>query len=600
MPRLKIPTFTASLLALAGCAVTATPPRAETNRIDVDSYRLLAEIALAQQRQEDAAENYLNAALASDDPAFAERTALLAYQLGLDTVGHRAVARWREIEPDNPRVDYFAGIFETRSGRVGAAVDDFSVLLGGLKADELGSGLALIVDALSNEPSAGTAAQVMRELTTRFPGTAEGHYGLSQLSLRAGAFGLALQEARAATEAAPEWPEAQLLLARTLLLSGRSEEALGIASELAGEYDNVQVKLQFAELLLSSGETDRAEGLLNEILEQNPGMPEAIRALGFLALAKEDFDVARDQFEMLRSNADFRDESYYYLGRIAELQSDYLQATRAYSRVTEGNRAVDAQIRTSAIMYRQMNDPESALRHLQEFGDANPRFRSEMLLARAQLLLNMDRAEDAIQLIDDAIGDDADVADQSLRDAQIRFYSILMQDAMDKGDLEAASSWIEQGLSRYPDNQDLLYSQARLLQEQGRLRPALRILERLVDESPDDATFLNALGYLLTDRLGRHAEARDYIQRALALDPESGAILDSMGWVLYGLGDYEHALDYLERAYRTLEVPEVMAHLVDVQWALGNHDQALKMLDEALADAPDDPYLTAVRDRLRQ
>lgn len=578
----------------------STPPRAETNREDADSYRLLAEIALAEQRQEDAAQNYLKAAMASDNPAIAERTALLAYQLGLDTVGHRAVARWREIDPDNPRVDYFAGIFETRSGRVNAAADDFSVLLGELDADELGQGLALILEALATEPSAGTAAQVMRELTNRFPGTAEGHYGLAQLSLRAGAFDLALEEARAATEAEPEWPEAQLLLARTLLLSGRSEEALAIASDLAGEYDDVQVRLQFAELLLSAGETERAEDLLNEILRQNPGMPEAIRALGFLALSRQDLDVARQQFEMLRNNPDFRDESYYYLGRIAELESDYLQATRSYSRVTQGSRAVDAQIRTSAIMYSEMNDPDSALRHLKEFGDANPRFRSEMLLARAQLLLSMDRAEDAIALIDNAIGDDADVADESLRDAQVRFYSILMQDAMDKGDLDTASTWIEKGLDRYPDNQSLRYSQARLLQEQGRLRQALRVLEQLVDESPDDATFLNALGYLLTDKLDRHEEARDYIQRALAMEPDSGAILDSMGWVLYGLGDYELALDYLERAYRTLEVPEVMAHLIDVQWALGHHEQALQMLDDALAETPDDPYLTAVRDRLKQ
>jgi tetratricopeptide (TPR) repeat protein len=112
--------------------------------------------------------------------------------------------------------------------------------------------------------------------------------------------------------------------------------------------------------------------------------------------------------------------------------------------------------------------------------------------------------------------------------------------------------------------------------------------------------FLNALGYLLTDELDRHTEARGYIQRALAMNPDSGAILDSMGWVLFGLGEYELALDYLERAYRALEVPEVMAHLIDVQWALGNQVQALGMLEQALAETPDDPYLIAVRDRLGQ
>ena len=84
------------------------------------------------------------------------------------------------------------------------------------------------------------------------------------------------------------------------------------------------------------------------------------------------------------------------------------------------------------------------------------------------------------------------------------------------------------------------------------------------------------------------------------MNPESGAILDSMGWVLFRLGEFELALDYLERAYRVLEVTEVMAHLIDVHWALGNREMALQMLEEALEESPDDPFLIEVRDRLQQ
>jgi tetratricopeptide (TPR) repeat protein len=175
-----------------------------------------------------------------------------------------------------------------------------------------------------------------------------------------------------------------------------------------------------------------------------------------------------------------------------------------------------------------------------------------------------------------------------------------MEDALARGDILTAEAWIAEGLGRYPENRNLFYSQARLLQELGRTRRAVRLFEQLVDEAPNNPVFLNALGYLLTDELGRHAEAREYIQRALAMNPESGAILDSMGWVLFNLGEFDLALDYLERAYRALEVPEVMAHLINVQWALGNQTEALTMLDQALSDTPDDPYLSAVRDRLRR
>jgi tetratricopeptide (TPR) repeat protein len=589
-----------AVAGVAGCAVTSTPPVTPVNRMDVDSYRLLADLALSNERLEEATTNYLNAAMASDDPALAERAVQMAYRLGLNPEGHRAVARWRELDPDNRLADYFSGIFEMRSGRESAAVDDFSKLLGSLNSIELGQGFVLILDALSTEPTANTSAQIMLELTDRFPDTREGHYGLAQLALRAGAFNLALEESRAAVDLAPGWPDARLLHARTLLLAGRSDDALEIASELADQYDNTQVRLQFAEMLLSAGETERAENLLNDILEAEPGMPEAIRALAFLSLANEELDIAREQFEMLRNNPDFRNETFYYLGRIAELESDYLRATRSYSRVTEGVRAVEAQIRTGVIMYEQVGDADTALSHLFEFGSANPRFSSEMLLARAELLLDMGRPEEAISLIDNAIGDDGEIADQDLQDAHVRFYSTLMEDAISRRDLLTAETWIAEGLARYPENRNLVYSQARLLQEQGRTRRAVRLFEQLVEEAPNNAVFLNALGYLLTDQMDRHVEARGYIQRALAMNPESGAILDSMGWVLFRLGEFELALDYLERAYRALEVPEVMAHLIDVQWALGNQAEALAMLDEALADSPGDPYLVDVRDRLQQ
>jgi Tfp pilus assembly protein PilF len=104
----------------------------------------------------------------------------------------------------------------------------------------------------------------------------------------------------------------------------------------------------------------------------------------------------------------------------------------------------------------------------------------------------------------------------------------------------------------------------------------------------------------MTDQIGRHDEARGYIQRALAMNPESGAILDSMGWVLFHLEQYELALDYLERAYLALEVTEVLAHIVDVHWAMGDRELARSLLEDGLVEAPDDPFLIEVRDRLLQ
>jgi len=109
---------------------------------------------------------------------------------------------------------------------------------------------------------------------------------------------------------------------------------------------------------------------------------------------------------------------------------------------------------------------------------------------------------------------------------------------------------------------------------------------------------LNAYGYLLTDEFGRHEQARDYIERALALNPDSAAIIDSMGWVLFKLGDNEAARDYLERAYRLEPEAEIAAHLVDVRWQLGERSSALELLRESLEANPDSPHLRELTDRL--
>src|SRR5690606_10665625 len=124
-----------------------------------------------------------------------------------------------------------------------------------------------------------------------------------------------------------------------------------------------------------------------EILAANPGLPEAVRALAFLALTEGRLDAAEERFGQLRGDPRYRSEAFYYLGRIAETNENFLQATRNYARVIEGTHAVEAQLRTARIMHGELDDAEGALRHLREFGAANPRFGSEMLVAQGQLLL---------------------------------------------------------------------------------------------------------------------------------------------------------------------------------------------------------------------
>ncbi len=587
--------LTLALAVLAGCATV--PPVDDADRqVEIDSHSLLGEIAYERQQFDTAADELLQAALLSDDPALAEHAARVAQQVERTDVGLKATARWQQLSPDDERAHWFAGVFDMRSNRVDRATAQFEAFMRAL--GDPGTGFALVLEALDDEPRTDNATAVMRALTMAFPDVPAGQFALARLALRSGNFDLALSNAQAASASDPNWLEAQLLYARALLVAGHTDESLDIAAKLAAEHMEVEVQLQYAELLLSAGKPRDAEKRLNDILATNPGLPEAVRALGFLAMTEQRFDDAKERFGQLRSDPRYRDEAYYYLGRIAETERDFLTATRSYSRVTDGTHAVEAQLRTARIMFAEQKDPDGAVRHLRDFGEANPRFASSMLVAQAQLLLQMKQPDQAMKLFDDALAASPD--DPTLKSAHVQLYVILVQDAVDRKAYGDAEKLLGDGLSHYADNSALRYSQALLYEDTGRSRKAVDILQSLVKQSPDDATVLNALGYLLTDQFGRNEEARGYIQKALAKDPDSPAIIDSMGWVLYKLGQVEAARGYLERAYRLEQDPEIAAHLVDARWALGDHDAALDLLHSSLAEHPDSQPLKEVNERLNR
>ncbi len=92
---------------------------------------------------------------------------------------------------------------------------------------------------------------------------------------------------------------------------------------------------------------------------------------------------------------------------------------------------------------------------------------------------------------------------------------------------------------------------------------------------PDSPQVLNYLGYSLIEKEDKLDEALGMIERAVAARPDSGYIVDSLGWVLYRLGRYSEAVGHMERAVELMPVdPVVNDHLGDVYWAVGRQREA--------------------------
>ncbi len=125
---------------------------------------------------------------------------------------------------------------------------------------------------------------------------------------------------------------------------------------------------------------------------------------------------------------------------------------------------------------------------------------------------------------------------------------------------------------------------------------------RALELNPDQPQVLNYLGYSLVERREKLDEALDMIERAVAARPDSGYIVDSLGWVLFRLGRYDEAVEHMERAVELMPVdPVVNDHLGDVYWAVGRAREAEFQWKRALSFVdPEDTDGEADPERIRR
>ena len=164
---------------------------------------------------------------------------------------------------------------------------------------------------------------------------------------------------------------------------------------------------------------------------------------------------------------------------------------------------------------------------------------------------------------------------------------------------EAISIWTPQiDASKTPDWQ-LIYSRGRANERLGRWKLAEADLIRALSLRPDDAELLNYLGYAWIDRGERVPEALAMVEKAVAANPRAGAIIDSLGWAHFRLGDFRKAVEILEQAIE-LEAgdPEINNHLGDAYWMVGRKDEAVFQWRRVLTLKPDEKNRVDVEKKL--
>jgi tetratricopeptide (TPR) repeat protein len=508
---------------------------------------LLGEIAAQRGSSGFAAQTYVDLAKRTRDPRVARRAVEVSNFARMPELALEAARVWHEADPASLQALQTNVVLLVGAKRV----DDTEPYLVKLLAAD-GNAAANVFMQLARllAGSADSAAnlRLVQRLAERYPKLPQARFAISQSASAANDEALALAEIRRAAALRPDWEIAAVYEAQLLQKRAPAEAARRLAAYLEKYPDSREVRLNYARVLVMDKRLPEARSEFENILKRFEKDGDAIYTVGLLAFQVKEYAIAEANMKRLLDMG-YRDPNAarYTLGQIAEEQKDWARAIGWYMAIERGEHALSARVRTANAIAKQ-GKLDEARSFLRKTGAQSEPQRMQLLVAESQLLREANLHKEAFDLLGEA-------------------------------------------LTKTPDQPDLLYDHALTAEKLDRFDVLEASLMRLIKLRPDHAHAYNALGYSFAERNIRLPEAKQLIERALALSPEDYFIVDSLGWVLYRMGDLQGAAAQLRRAWNGRPDGEIGAHLGEVLWALGERDEARRIWGEALKASPDNESL---------
>jgi len=351
--------------------------------------------------------------------------------------------------------------------------------------------------------------------------------------------------------------ETALSKARALSQAGKDDEALSFLQAFSGDnggFESGPVKTYLDRL--------NAGAPIGEVLSPQQEAARALTepAFGFFARNRA-FDAAEVFLRLALTLDPSHDKAALWLGSLLENSDRPDAAMEIYQSINEGSPYIVSSQLSIANIHFDRDEDKSALDVLERTHAKYPSFVTREALGRARLV--REKYAEALPIYDALI---ASLSEEELENnyQPIYFRGICY---------ERTKQW------------DL----------------AVADFQRVLRYNPDDADALNYLGYTWVDRGENLNEAFDMIRKAVELEPQSGAIVDSLGWAHYKLGQYDKAKINLEDAVElSPSSATIIDHLGDVYWKLGRFREAGYQWERALEFDPTDEERTQIEIKLQK
>ena len=287
-------------------------------------------------------------------------------------------------------------------------------------------------------------------------------------------------------------------------------------------------------------------------------------------------------------------EIFFTLALFIQEQVDP-SATLVYARIAEALNPQSAEVKLFvAGVLEELDQYKLALNVYEKVGAEDPKYYTTQI-SKARAMRRTQRVDDGIDVLNDlaAAYPDVPVAHATLGD----FLS--WQDRYD----EALTAY-NAAISMYEAQNNVrwqLYYARGIIHERLKIWPnADQDFRSALALNPDQASVLNYLGYSLIERGEKLDEAMEMITKAVEIEPNSGYIVDSLGWGKFRLGQYEEAVPDLERAAELMATdPIVNDHLGDAYWAVGRKNEARFQWRRALSFNPEEVEETRIKRKLQ-
>ncbi|WP_444943675.1 tetratricopeptide repeat protein [Microbulbifer sp. ZKSA006] len=530
------------------------PAAAEVKSFPIDTFYtlLVAEVAGIREHYDIALANYYRQAEITKDAGVAARATRIARFLNARQAALDSAQLWVELEPQSADAQLALTVELALAGNLHRA------LIHAAKTLQLGGDppmQSLAATAIGHEQLTAQAKREFARLAEDYPLNDEAVLAYAMVLRTEQKFTRALSLVHRVQERHPNQLDAPLLESHLLVDLGRRQEAIALLERLVGIHPSESpLRLQYARLLIRE-DLALARQQFAELVRQSPEDGNLIFSLALIQYETDQADEAKMLFTQLIELQQHESAAHFYLGGIAEKSGDFSSAVKHFRQVGPGSDYVEAITRGTELL-ASLGRHNSNREWFATLRKKHPSQEEHFYLMEVELLRKSGEADAALQRIEEALK-------------------------------------INGGSGR------LIYTRALLHDELGNTQQFEEDLRILLERDPNNATALNALGYKLIDDKSRHAEAYRLISRALELEPEDPAIIDSMGWIEYRLGNYAAAEKYLRQAMDKHPDHEIAAHLGEVLWVQGDREAALRIWRRGLLLNPHSKLIPAAMQRLQ-